>query len=598
MSGYKKTIQELKPAGFWSFDGEPYDPTSRLFTHSPLTIYDEGDQASDAILLVGAEHPERAYRAGMASLVGLELAQQQSVSFGHYGVFDASIPKAVVQIPHRQAFENEQNYGSFCWQFLLNKVSDETAFRSSTHGQPWRYSDHPRHILHKPAQLTVVVNDRYSSPDIVTITFPNGAVSIETNSIPKFYNSTHHIVCNWEVRGTASGYEGTATVYIDGMVYHQKTTSYADVFPVTSVNQPAELAGRSDAAFPHDRCTSATYLDAIAFWNRALRPVEVYRLFKKIWQYVDMVKKKAPVLMVNMQDEESVSSTDIYMDAGSGLQCRHSGQVTRHRPGPPNVPGSRSMLFSDAMVNIRATTNYQSPQPVSLDRNNYAIEFWVSPATAERAVLMSMQNAEVPFAGPLIELNVNASGQWANGCIAFTESNGIAVSTPSGSFFNDGAWHHVVAQRRGEFMELFVDGKLMVSERKALGPFLGFPSDIKLMGVAPGRLSCPGGMSYFAMYSGRTFTEYEVSSRHSYSIIYRVRGNTTLRGIPYRARVRLYDYITGELIDEMDSATTDGLFQFYLKDNSLVNAFVAAMNDQNVRVRAFGPLVPAEIQDP
>lgn len=147
-------------------------------------------------------------------------------------------------------------------------------------------------------------------------------------------------------------------------------------------------------------------------------------------------------------------------------------------------------------------------------------------------------------------------------------------------------------------MELFVDGKLAVNERKALGPFLGFPSDIKLMGVAPGRLSCPGGMSYFAMYSGRTFTEYEVSSRHSYSIIYRVRGNTTLRGIPYRARVRLYDYITGELIDEMESATSDGLFQFYLKDNSLVNAFVAAMNDQNVRVRAFGPLVPAEIQDP
>ena len=538
----------------------------------------------------------------MPSLVQLEPAQQNSVSFGHYGVFDAAIPKAVVQIPHRQAFDNNANFGSFCWQFLLNKTSDETAFRNSTHGVNWRYSDHPRTILHKPAQLTVIVNDRYSANgvDLVTINFPFGAVDIEVSTIPSFYGTTHHIVCNWDVKRTQNGFDATATVYIDGMIYHQSTRFYADVFPVTSVNQPAELAGRSDATFPHDRSTSPTYIDAVAYWNRALRPVEVYRLFKKIWQYVDMLKKKAPVMMINMQDEEMPNSTSVYMDipASSSLQCRHSGQVIRHRPGPSNVPGSRAFIFSDAMLNVRSPVNWQSPQPVSLDRNNYAIEFWVAPATSERAVIMSMQNGEIPYAGPLIELNVNQSGQWANGRIAFTESQGIAVSTGPGTFFNDGMWHHVVAQRRGDFLELFVDGKLAVSERKALGPFLGFPSDIKLMGVAPGRLSCTGSMAYFAMYSGRTFSEFEVTSRYSYATIYRVRGNTTLRGIPYRANVRLYDYITGKLIDEMESASSDGLFQFYLKDNSLVNAYVAAMNDQNVRVRAFGPLVPAEIQDP
>ena len=104
-------------------------------------------------------------------------------------------------------------------------------------------------------------------------------------------------------------------------------------------------------------------------------------------------------------------------------------------------------------------------------------------------------------------------------------------------------------------------------------------------------------MAHLAIYNGKTFDEFEASSRYQYAVIYRVRGNTTLRGVPYRARVRLYNYVTGGLVDQDDSLASDGSFTFYLKDNSLLCSQILAMNDTNVRVRGFGPISPAEIPD-
>ena len=61
--------------------------------------------------------------------------------------------------------------------------------------------------------------------------------------------------------------------------------------------------------------------------------------------------------------------------------------------------------------------------------------------------------------------------------------------------------------------------------------------------------------------------------------------------------MRLYHYRTGELVDQGDSAASDGAFTFYLKDNSQICAQILSMADSNIRVRGFGPINPAEIPD-
>ena len=605
MAGFKKSIQDMRPAGFYTFDGEAFNPTTRLLTGSPLVILDESDNQNDGLLMVGLQEPTKAYRAGMASLAPVEPANQQSMCFGYYGKVNGVWPKALVQIPHHAAMDTTANLGSFTVGFLYNKTKDEAYLRDAEY-PALTYATLSKTLFYKPGMVRVTVIDPWNTSDLLRFVFPNGTIDVQQGAVTDFYGGTHFVVARWEVRPKAGGdgYTGVATVLINGSVMGTLSTDYADVVPVTTINLPAEVAGYSanDGNFD-DRATTPIYLDQLAIWNRALKNVELLRLFKKVWEYNDMVLRKGPAIYLPLQDDIAVNNTEVfktgYGSVGS-VNAYTTGPVVRSRPGPPNVPGSRGFMFSRGLVQIRTTTWYGQPIGwLSWDSDNYAIEFWVNTGGTERAVLFSAQAADKPFSGPLVELNVGATGGFSNGTITFTESEQASVSTPSGEFINNGNWHHVVVQRReGKYLEIFVDGDLKASKQVSKSAGLNaWPNIMYAMGAAPGNLYCEGEMAHLAVFNGKTFSDFEAASRYQYAIIYRVRGNTTLRGVPYRARVRLYHYRTGELVDQMDSAATDGSFTFYLKDNSLVCSQILSMNDTNVRVRGFGPIAPSEIAD-
>lgn len=234
-----------------------------------------------------------------------------------------------------------------------------------------------------------------------------------------------------------------------------------------------------------------------------------------------------------------------------------------------------------------------------IDADNHAMEFFLKAGGTDRSTIVSMQGIERPFGGPLVELNVDNNGNNKAGWISYCENEQGSIAAYIASQLNDGDFHHFIFQRRaGDWLEMMIDGSVVAIKKVAKDSINAFPSVMTLMGSMPGRLYCPGEMSHFAFYNGRTFTPEEAMTRASYRSIFRVRGNTTLRGVPYRAQVRVYDFVSGGLLSESNSNLPDGDFEVYLKDNSRVNIMVAGVNDTNVRVRAFGPLNPAEIEDP
>ena len=604
MSGYKKTVQDSAPAGFWTFDGEPYDANTRLHTHSPLVIFDESTHSNDGILMIGNQEPNYTYRAGMPSLVAQEPSLQSCFCVGAYGKINGVYPKALVQIPHTSSYNTSASNGSFTIALLLNKPSDESVFRTAEYPSgPWT-STLTRNIISKPGMFSLLLIDYWSTTDVLSAIFPNGTMSIPVTSIPNFYGTTHHIVARWSVvPGSIDGgaFTGTATLIVDGVTVGKSTTEYLDVPPATSGSTlPFEIGGTSTASATYDdRATSRTYIDQIAFWTSALPNIMVWRLFKKIWGYQDMLLKKAPSIYIPFEDDPVTNSTGVYLAAGTGLTSYHVGDVVRARPGPTNIPGSKSMLFARATHVVKAVSNGMDISPLTLNADNYAFEMWIKTAANQRAVIMSMQGNDKPYLGPLIEINVNSEGGYANGVITYRENEITAVSTPANDFTNNGAFIHVIVQRRGgEYLEIFVNGDLKASKLVAKQGINAKYSLINLMGSPPGNLYCDGSMAHFAVYNGKTFEEFEASTRYQFTTIYRVRGVTTLRAAPYSARVRLYHYRSGVLVDQMDSQAADGSFTFYLKDNSLVTSQILSMNDSNVRVRGFGPIIPAEILDP
>lgn len=604
MAGFKKTIQDYGPAGFFTFDGDAFDANTRLITHVPLTVLDESGNANDGLMMVGSQEPTKAYRAGMPSLVSIEPSNQYSMGFGTYGRVNGVWPKAFVQVPHHTAYDNATNFGSFTVALLFNKPADETYLRNTEY-PALAFSNFVKTLMWKPGMIRIQIHDPYSTADFMRFVFPNGNIDVPAANVVDFYNSNHLVIARWEVRPVSggTGYVGVATAIIDGVIVGTLSTSYTDVPPVTAVNQPMEIGGTSTSSSVYDdRATTAIYIDQVAVWNRALKNVEMWRLFKKVWEYQEMVMKKGPTIYLPLQDDEAINDTNLFKRGYGSISSAialTTGPTIRVRAGPPNIPAARGILFNKAMLQIRGTYVSNPGSWLSWNADNYAIEFWIKTGGSERAVIFSAQGADKPYSGPLVELNVGPTGGFLNGALAFTESEGNLVSTPTGGFINNGSWHHVIVQRRaGLYLEIIVDGQLMASKQvpKAAG-LNAWANVIYMMGSAPGKLYCDGELSHLAIYNGKTFDEFEASSRYQYAVIYRVRGNTTLRGVPYRARVRLYNYRTGELVDQGDSAASDGSFTFYLKDNALLCSQILSMADTNVRVRGFGPISPAEIPD-
>lgn len=598
MSGYKRTVQEFGPAGFWTFDGEPYNYTDRTFTHQPLTIFDESETLHDGLLMLGDEYPDKAYRAGMTSLVLLEPGLQQSLALGYYGKIQGTWPKAYVQVTDNAAFDTSANNGSFTVVMMFKKTTDEADLRAQEYPTMSTY-DFTKTVFEKAGLFTFTIVDRWATTDRVIFTFPNGSTTLAITDIANFYGVEHHLVAKWEVAVGQGGLVGTATVIIDGVTIMEKSTVYTSVVPTTYFPNTISIGGNSlNSTRYDDRATSPLYIDQVALFTRALTTVEIFRLFKKVWQYQDMVMKKAPDIYMTLGDDVNVVDTSTILLAGSAT-CFHTGQVVRRRSGPPGIPSSLGFLYADAVQIIRAKISSSSlVRPVDLDTDNYSVEMWLKTSETSRATVMSWQGVEKPFGGPTIELNVTAAGAYRSGALTFKDGETGGVTTPIGEFLNDGVYNHIVVQRRlGSILEIIVNGKLKASAAIAKGGVNVYPGIISLMGSLPGNLYCDGELSHFAVYKDKTFTEAEASSRSGYTTIYRIRGNVTLRGVPYSATVRMYDYASGALVGSLLSASADGSYEFYLKDNSPLAAQILSTNDTNVRVRGFGPVVPAEIPD-
>lgn len=598
MSGFKRTIQELNPAGFWTFDGEPVAPSTRLYTHTPLTVFDESNVYNDGTMMADSTEYEHSYRAGTGSLVSLELAQQASLCFGYYGKYNGTYPKSFVYVPNIALYDTRANFGSFTLIFLFEKTADEAVFRNAEYPSYYGW-DLTRPIINKPGLINIYLYDSYYYDDYLVFSFPNGVLNVYNATI-SLYGKKHFVAAKWDCVQTGdplSPYRGTASVLIDGVTVATRTTTYADTPPGTYVNSTFEIGGSSSASASGfgDRATSATYIDQVAYFTKALSQTNIFRLYKKCFSYEDLILRRGPYLYLPFSDNSATITNTVVPLAGNNWSTVY-GPVAKEQVGPISIPSARAFLFADGMVNHRSPsyTYYNGP---SLDVNNYSIMLWAKIGGNQRSVIFSMQSETSPFAGPLIELNVGNGGQFLNGGIQFSESESAWVSTPPGMLFNEGTWILIVAQRRGDILELYVNGELLASKSYTRQGINGLFNSINLMGVAPGKLYTGGFLSHFALFSGKTMEAAEIAMFHTYTRIYRARGSTTLRGAPYSARVRLYSYRTGELKQQDDSDPSTGEYTFYLDNNELLTTQVLSMNDHNVRVRGYGPITPGEMED-
>lgn len=478
MSGYKQTVIDSDAASLWTFDGDAFDSGSRKLLvpdGDPNIIIDEIDNLNPAILHNDNE-TYLGYRLGLPSLIAFEQTDQHSMSFGFYGKQPAhpnQWAKAYLEIPHTISY-SFPHLGSFTVELVFFKQSYTDEGSSA-------YSSFSRPIISKSGVFDIYFNFPYGGPYTLITTHPGGSASIPLTDFKGGFDligNTIHYVFVWSVTQEGGGqYQAKARVYINSYLASEQTYTYFDVFPNTNIANPILIAGRTGNNRGSDWHTSNFQIDQVAIYDRALTSDMVADHFSKIFPYDDMVKYEFCNNFWPFNDIDSTITFSVAPTVGS-LTGSYIGvrnfNYYRGVNGPDNLLGAKASQFAEGgMASFISLNSNGAYIPRSIT-SEYSYELWFSVSPIKRAILLSSQELEYPFDGPVIQINMR-DNQEVIGCLQFSEGDNARIFNSrylndSGNRFlyNDGNWHHIVVLRRTNgWVELWIDGTLHDSSIEA-----------------------------------------------------------------------------------------------------------------------------------
>lgn len=593
MAGYKNAALAYGPKLFLTFDGDAFDPVTRMFTAAPATILDESGEENHAILHdSGAVSGYPGYRAGMPSLVSLEPGGQYATSFGYYGRRAAApniYEKAYLEVPSNALSFNFPNDGQYTVMFVMNR-ENVTQYRADTGFN----STLSRPITRKTGVFTMRIVYPFGGANYFEVTTPDGN-TLTWNLPTDFHGVDRHIAMTWTAgpTGVDAIPTGVLRLYVDGQMVASRSQTYFDSLPNTNVNSAVYVAGYPEAGTNHsDRQTEGCSIDQFAIYDFAMSGNQVTRMYRKMLSYRDMIIRAKPSNYWECAESETVTTTTLVSTIGSitATLTGGAGKVSRGTPGPDQVPGTQAVSMTDGgQIFFRNGTSTASVFSIASD---YSIEFWFKCTSTTIASLFAMTATQYPYAGLNVSINL-ANNNYQSGSIQVQESE-LETLSVSGNW-NDGNFHHLAIVKEDDTIYVWIDGSLR-GLRELTSRATGYPGTATLFGSAPGRLAAAGAVSEIAWYT-RPLQEQEITARANYKRIYKIRGRVTLRGIPYRANVRLYSHVTGAMVQEIFSDPNDGEYLAELFDNRLIDMMVLNSQDPTIRYRVYGPVSPSEYED-
>lgn len=591
MSGYKTTVLAMKPKLFITFDGDAFDDQSRMYTAVPRYILDESGFENHGIMQdSGAVSGYSGYRAGMPSVVKLEQFQQYSCSFGYYGRRPSApnvYEKAYVEVPH-SATSLGFPEGSYTIMFSVRK-ENVTQYRNDNTS----YGNLVRPLASKIGVFDVHVEYTYSGGDYLRFESPGGVVSYQIHS--DFHDENQHITSTWELKNVSPGLQrGTGVLYVNGIEVGRISKDFYGGAPSLNYPTSVNIGGVPEYRPDHsDRHTENCQIDQFVVFSSALTGNAINRLVKKTMSYRDMVLSSKPYAFWECSDSED-PNTNILENQINSLTAQvigGTGLISRGVPGPSQVPGALAVQVANGgQLFIHNSGSFASP--VINIFSDYTVEFWFTATSSQISSIFAMNGTVRPFNGLNVTLNM-ANNQFNSGSIQVQETENEWI-VANGNY-NDGKEHHCAVVKRGNMIELWLDGSLKASKTLASASS-GSPGTASFFSVSPGRQSTPGWVSNIAFYD-RALQEGQITARANYRRIYKVSGQVTMRGVPYKANVRVYSHYDGSLITEIFSNSSSGDYLVELYDNRNVDLVVLNSQDPTVRYRVYGPVVPSEYED-
>jgi len=590
MAGLKASQLNDNPVAFWTFDFD------RVGMNGNLIIDEIGNRNP---MIINSDLAGDNYWLQRQSLNEIETADQYSMSIAINQKVDNHWREQFFEVVHTNQFEFPDK-GEFSVEWLMYKSQADDIRNSLEAGYR---SNITTPLIIKGDVLDVSITDYYySSNDSIRVVVLGDRVLECHNSTYPIWDRSLHCVVTYKVTQTdINEYESVVTLWVNGHLIQSDTKTHIDIFPNTNTSASWLFCGNGGRDARHDFATERLTMDQIAVYSYALTVEQVANHYRKTKQYDRMIIDDRPQRYWRLDEVDDPLNTTITSDVGN-IDGAYYGAVNRYRPGPPRLANSRAPFFQKGSSGyIDEFDNYSRFTPIVSPNQDYTLEFWFRLKDIERGILFDCsEEAPISWAGIRVFAN-SKNNRHSPGSIQVSESketflNSLDLNGNGDRYlFNDDDWHHLVMQREGNALTLYLDGFLH-SQGDFAKVSVGKPGQIHLMNSRPGDYSVEGYICEIAFYQ-RALQYQQIYNRYIFSTRYKIFGYTLLQGAPVQSTLRFYDSVTGELVDSVVSNSLTGEYVYYPLNNRHLDIVSKLPNNNTTRYRIHGPVAPAEYND-
>ena len=597
MAGYKRVLRDLEPVALYSFDGEQLKNDRRFLERED--IIDDIGNSNGGLRLETQDTLMPCYYM-TSGLAPLDKYEQRAMRFCPQGPQpyaeqhgQSRWPKAYILAPNCLEWDFSRN--EFTYVFLMRRESSKYDYDNNDE----KYGHyHYRDVIFTHAGIVEFgVEHGWNRGERGWIKFP------PINNDYLFFNkpTVNSKIGEKATMVTVRFKAGRLQVFANLEIIFDKTYDIDEnIFSIDRGSKELTIGGRhvptSEPEFRvSDRITAPTDIDQFTVYNKALTDVELARLYRRIWGYVDMIEADNPSAFFTFDDMSLRTDKKIEKRVGNYQDLIVMGErdkVIARKPGPWAT--TKAMSFTDVVLRNPWDTGFRA-NFVQLGQD-FTMSFAFKIEHSERGVLFSHASEEPPYYGFTLWTH-SSNRRYSQGWLELVFSQDLPPVTVSSNLTS--GWHSIVIRRRGVFFDVWFDGERTVFEHRVEYPqevrgtvkigeyFFGSHLDIKPIS---------GFLANFVVYQ-RALPEIKIKAFNAFESIYTIRGTATVNGNPAVLDIRVYSHTTGELITSEKSNPETGVWVCHLLTNEAIDIVALDHQDATIKVKSYGPILPSENND-
>lgn len=596
MAGFKQVMTNLNPVAFYTLDGEQLKEDKLTLERNDI-IDEMGN--SNGNIVTEVNDPMIPCYAISESLVPLDRSGQRGIRFCPRGPQQYAVdqgksrfPKAYIIAPN--CHEWDFSAKEFTYVFMIRR---NNSYNFDDAGVYWGRKSYDDCFFEHNGIISMGQSYSYIGISNWWIKIPGfgGTRETITGNLTKYNSMTSNstfIVVRCKNR-FLEVYRNCELIYSKD---YSSTVDYLSYSFETGTKQ--FTLGGSDAPQTStqysDRICAQTEFDQFAIFNRAITNLEMSRLYRRIRGYNEMIKDDSPEYYFPC-DELQLATDNRLENYGTSSALYPTvygdrGMVLSRINGP--MPNSYGMYFGKGTSLKTGNNGGNNGNMIQLGSNfTFMLNFKI--AHGDQGVIFAQQSENPDYKGLTIWANSRNKQRYA-GNIEITLSNNIEPIQVSSNM--DAKWHSIYIVRNGNYMNIWFDGVKVVNDYYYVASTPTNAGGTSLLSshlnISPIEASLSGLIIY-----NRALPEAKLRAFNDWESIYILRGTVTLNGNPTNALIRAYDFNTGGLIAETHSNPETGVYMMHLFDNSPLIVTVLDKEDTNVKIKAYGPIIPYEVDD-